>query len=770
MPQHHDVGSPAGRLSLHQVVGLSVALGAASLAAAFWFPGAEGALFRPAPVQGTWLLAALAALTCAAELVAVRVRHGDDAVEELTLLDGVVMLNLLVLPVRQAVLVSLGGVLLAYTVRRRPPIKMMYNVGVYASGATTAAAVLHGVSPVGAFDVRLVLGLTAATAAFVAVNLAHMALLLGAINGAPVAETLRQDATLAILTVLGTAALTGTVLVMAVQAPVLLPYAVLPAVALWYSYRASAAKHEERRRSALLLEYSQVLVSGPTRAEALLALLSLLQEQFDAAAAMALFDDGDGLRIDPRTLELQPVVTGPGHHRLLAVPELALLPGSEAPFGWQGALVAPLTIDGNRVGAVVVGGSGRVRLRQRDLTAISPLAGSLAVALQNADRLARLVEETSKLRSVVDQAGDGIVVVSREGTVQLWSPAMETITAVSPQAAVGARLVDLLVAEDGGGEPMDPFAAGRRLLSPATPQGSVDVQLLRPDGERRSTRFIHAGAFDGEVLLRDVVIVRDLTAEWQAERMKSDFIATVSHELRTPLTPIKGYAQMLRTRGDSIPLEKRTRALEVIVDRAEHLGRLVEDLLAASRIAADHEPTHAMATSTADLAALARRACEDFPASARRIDLQVPADPVLVACDPTRVVQVASNLISNALKYSPADSAVSVTAHTRADLGYLVVRDHGQGIPADQIERIFDKFHRVEDPMVMSTGGTGLGLFIARQLARAMHGDLTGTSTPGAGSTFTFSLPAVPPPGEDPPRRRAGKTLRIGAERTMGVS
>jgi signal transduction histidine kinase len=195
-----------------------------------------------------------------------------------------------------------------------------------------------------------------------------------------------------------------------------------------------------------------------------------------------------------------------------------------------------------------------------------------------------------------------------------------------------------------------------------------------------------------------------------------------------------------------MPPEKRAKALGIIADRAAHLARLVEDLLLASNVSSETEPARTVVIESADLAQLATRATEDFTPAAARVRLHLPAEPVSVSCDPVRTVQVLTNLVSNALKYSPADSPVDIEVSAAGGRGLVTVVDRGRGLPADQLERIFEKFHRVEDPMVMSTSGTGLGLYIARHLARAMSGDLGVTSTLEQGSTFTFHLPLAAPP------------------------
>jgi len=386
------------------------------------------------------------------------------------------------------------------------------------------------------------------------------------------------------------------------------------------------------------------------------------------------------------------------------------------------------------------------------------MASALAEALGREQHLAQLVEETSKLRAVVAQSGDGILVLDGDGVVQLWNPALARLSGRSEEEALGRPLGALLETRDLQGNPVDAFAEGLRLLSPATPEVAVDLEVTRPDGERRSVRCAHAATFDEHGLVRDVVNVHDLTRERQVERLKSDFVATVSHELRTPITPIKGYADLLRRRGDGLPAQKRTKALDVIADRAAHLSRLVEDLLLASRISGDQEPVRSLVISETELTALVTRAIEDFSADADRLRY-TSGPPVRVDCDPTRVIQVLTNLVANALKYSPGTSVVRLGVTVRGDRGCVEVRDQGRGIPADELEQVFEKFHRVEDPMVMSTSGTGLGLYVARHLARGMGGDLTVDSVLGQGSVFTLHLPLArsdggqptPPPGGSAP-------------------
>ena len=198
----------------------------------------------------------------------------------------------------------------------------------------------------------------------------------------------------------------------------------------------------------------------------------------------------------------------------------------------------------------------------------------------------------------------------------VWNPAIAQVTGVEADAAVGRPLTEVMSALGAEGGPVDPLREAFDELTPAEPRATVEMGVQRPDGEQRWVRAAHAAVFDGEDLVRDVVIAHDVTRERQVERMKADFIATVSHELRTPVTPIKGYVDLLRRKGDSFTPEKRRECLDIVADRVAHLGRLVEDLLLASRVSS---PASAVRMSSGDLVHLTAKAVGDFAAERQRL-------------------------------------------------------------------------------------------------------------------------------------------------------
>jgi len=738
---------------LRRVVGETVALGLLLPLLALVVLRDSGAVL---PVRGVvhpgphhlWLALALLLLTVVANLVAVPVRRGDQ-VEELTLLESALVVDVLLLPAVHAIWLPVAAVVLSSVAARRDRVKSLFNAANLAVSSAVLVLIVHLVSgPGSGLSARTVLGLVLGLMAFTAVNLVNLARVLTAVQELEARAVLSDGWRLAVLTLPGHLSIAGTGVLAMDAAPALLPVALVPAVALLVAFRARAQEAEERTRSARLLALSHALAVRRERDDLLPTFLHLCREAFDADVALALLPGepaqafeqkrGELFRGRDATAEERAVLasnTGDGHRPV-------------APAGGTGpdGVVAVLEADGRRLGVVVLCKSRRrQRLEARELLLLTPLANLLAAALQAAEHVQRLTEATSKLQAVVDQSSDGILVLDGAGTVQLWSPALSALTGCTEREAVGRPLDDLLDATDTEGAACDPFALGRALLSPTTQQASVEMTLRRRDGEQRVVRFGHAGAFVGDRLLRDVVIVHDVTRERQVERLKADFIATVSHELRTPITPIKGYADLLLRRGDAMTPQRRQECLEVISDRSQHLARLVEDLLLTSRISASQgNVSRHVAVGPGDLVPLVRRAAVDFGAEGARVRLLLPDGPAYACFDPTRTVQVLSNLLGNALKYSLPGTPVDVSLTLTQGGVQVAVTDIGRGIPADQLDRVFDKFHRVEDPLRMTTSGTGLGLYIARQLTTAMGGTLTASSSLGVGSTFTLRLPGAP--------------------------
>jgi PAS domain S-box-containing protein len=371
------------------------------------------------------------------------------------------------------------------------------------------------------------------------------------------------------------------------------------------------------------------------------------------------------------------------------------------------------------------------------------LAAARIASLAGVAELQRLRRQSAALERIVRLAADGVVLLDGSGRVRLWNPAMERATGVPASDALGRHYDDLLAGLDFGGT----HATLDRLLAaagPDIPHASAEVLVRTTEGVEHWLRCDHSLELGGKALSADVVTVHDVTRLREVERARADFVAAVSHELRTPITPIKGYVELLRAKGDSMSAELRQDVLATVAERTNHMARLIEDLLLASRISAEGPGAVVLGLQlgSTDLVEAARRAAADYlrdPTS--RLELELPAEPVEVRADPLRLSQVLANLLSNAHKYSPLEAPIHLRLWRDGRWARVSVIDQGHGIPDEELERIFDKFHRVEDPMTMAAGGTGLGLYIARELARAMGGEVEASSAPQLGSTFTVRLP-----------------------------
>jgi signal transduction histidine kinase len=248
-----------------------------------------------------------------------------------------------------------------------------------------------------------------------------------------------------------------------------------------------------------------------------------------------------------------------------------------------------------------------------------------------------------------------------------------------------------------------------------------------------------------------LVVLQDVTAMKEAERLKDEFIAIAAHELKTPMAAVKGYADMLMRHSqddDATTLEPwQVEALETIDQATNRLVELTEDLLDVARLQAERIQLH---SEPHDLIALARRVIKRFQMASDRHTLSlVAADEFVVATlDVRRTEQIVGNLLSNAIKYSPDGGPVTITIEQDdgARMAKLSVRDRGIGIPANQQSLLFNRFARADNARERGITGTGLGLYLCRELVELQGGRLWFTSEEGCGSTFYVALPLAEEP------------------------
>jgi signal transduction histidine kinase len=273
--------------------------------------------------------------------------------------------------------------------------------------------------------------------------------------------------------------------------------------------------------------------------------------------------------------------------------------------------------------------------------------------------------------------------------------------------------------------------------SPAAAIGPETLPLELP--EREVWLSIAAVAF----VEGTVYAFRDLTADRALEELRSDFVATVSHELRTPVAAIYGAA--LTIQRDDLPLDETQRAnlLSIISTESDRLARTVNDILWASRLDTERVRLEVGTHDPRELARMVFDAAQvHAPENVRlRFTSEEGLPPILG--DPDKVRQVLTNFVDNAVKYSPDGGTVELEL-SRHNHGVLFsVSDQGLGIPSSDQRRIFDKFYRVDPNLTRGVGGTGLGLYISRELVRRMNGTIWVDSRQGEGSRFSFELPVA---------------------------
>jgi two-component system, OmpR family, sensor histidine kinase SenX3 len=324
-----------------------------------------------------------------------------------------------------------------------------------------------------------------------------------------------------------------------------------------------------------------------------------------------------------------------------------------------------------------------------------------------------------RLALAMDRVPDGVVVVDADGNEEFRNLAALRFR--------DARHSEALVEH-----------AAAQLLERAR-QGHVgerELQLFGPPREVLALRAVPL-VVDDEVF-GAVALIHDVTEARRVESVRRDFVANVSHELKTPIGALGLLAETIAATEEAAVVR---RLADQVVRESERLGRIVDDLLDLSLIEAQAAPTR----EPTPVRVLVEEAVERLSplALARGIPLRTEpiTDDLLVRCDATQLVSAITNLLDNALKYSEAGEPVVVGAHAADGHVVLRVEDHGIGIPTRDLERIFERFYRVDKARSRATGGTGLGLSIVRHVAEAHGGDVTVESTEGDGSTFRLSLP-----------------------------
>ena len=376
-------------------------------------------------------------------------------------------------------------------------------------------------------------------------------------------------------------------------------------------------------------------------------------------------------------------------------------------------------------GALVLRRTARLREANRMLTAE---AGERILARQAAERLARQNE------LILNAAAEGIYGLDAHGYTTFANPAAAAMLGYAPDDLPGRPYEATLLSGDGDEDPIRPA------LFSGEPRTVKDATFRRADGRRFPVEFTCTPIVEEGRTAGVVVTFRDVTERREVDRMKDEFISVVSHELRTPLTAIRGSLGLLAAgKAGEVPARGQ-RMLEIAVQNTDRLIRLINDILDIERIESGKVALEPRPVSAAELV---QNAAEVMLPMAERagVGLYVWAEPVPLVADPDRLLQVLTNLISNAVKFSNPGGTVELTVEPDGGEALFRVIDHGRGIPADRLESIFERFQQVDSSDSRQKGGTGLGLAICRTIVGQHGGQIWAESVLGEGSTLAFTLP-----------------------------
>jgi signal transduction histidine kinase len=388
---------------------------------------------------------------------------------------------------------------------------------------------------------------------------------------------------------------------------------------------------------------------------------------------------------------------------------------------------------GSVVGGLVFGHAEAGVFTAEDEQIVTGIATQAGAAIDKA----RLLESERKARAeaearadaaaALDFVDDGVVMVDREGFVRLWNRAASVTTGLGPELVVGRMI----------GEAVPGWERIALDVPVGTPSESVLPGTLPLDTleGRELWISVYGVAFDDGT----VYAFRDVTQERELDALRADVIATVSHELRTPVAAVFGAAVTLRHR-DLAPAVV-AQLIEILHSESTRLTVLVDQILTASQIDAG---TVSLTSASIDPVRTATEVVQRIEGAAEgSVVVEGPPDAPSVAADEEKLRQVLLNLVENALKYGTRNGVARVTVRIKPQRSTIrfEIADEGPGIPRNEHAHIFEKFYRLDPHHIRGVRGTGLGLYICKELVRRMHGTIGVESAEGRGTTFWFELP-----------------------------
>lgn len=528
----------------------------------------------------------------------------------------------------------------------------------------------------------------------------------------------------------------------------LLDYRVLEREYLLAISRALTAELDLTDVLRIIVRAAVELVSGRA---GIIALANPIDETFRVAAVYGIPPEHIS-HFDP-LLQGLPYGEGREHE---AIPELTRRMqelARDAELGLTQVIRLPMISGDNVVGMIYVFQTGNYRFRSDASNLLRSFADQAAIAVKNARLYEQVISEKQRLDAILEQSADGVMILDPHLEITVFNNALSRITGWEAERAIGFMHDEVIRWESLETEMDLEVALANGWPLPHAAHLYVEGELRRKDGATVSLGITYAPLLDNQGRMTDIIAnVRDLTRYREEQDLQKTFVSVISHELKTPVSIIKGYAGTLRRQQEANwPPEVLDEYLAVIEEEADQLTELIDRLLEASRLQAG---TFKLELDEVWLPKLATSVARKFSgqASGHRIAVDFPDEFPMVRGDERRLTQVLNNLVSNAIKYSPAGTAIDIEGAVKPDYVMVSVRDQGIGIAQHEEHRIFEKFSRLDNALSRKTEGTGLGLFLTKAIIEAHDGRIwfssnresaDGSSHNGEtpGTTFTFCLP-----------------------------
>ncbi|MDO8587455.1 MAG: ATP-binding protein [Armatimonadota bacterium] len=411
----------------------------------------------------------------------------------------------------------------------------------------------------------------------------------------------------------------------------------------------------------------------------------------------------------------------------------------------KSALLAPLTLKDTVIGLLAAANKhGGRQFSAVDVRVFETLANHAAIAISNSRlfernqrALARLEAERTKLEGILENLADGVIVCDADHRITLVNRAAEEIMETSAESLLGHDLVSL--------HPIEYRKVLRQMLHAVSSADGAESPLHEAKVEYghkiiriSASPVVVGGSYQGFAMA-----LQDVTAAEEVGRAKAEFVSTVAHELKTPLTSLKGSIGLMLASAPDVS-DARFRELAAIAqNNSNRLIRLVDDMMDIAKIEAGRMGLRVEPVSLYECAV---DAVKDVQQSAAEkcisLTVRLVGAPPLVPADRDRVEQVITNLLNNAIRFSPENGEVIVSIRRIHGFLRVSVQDFGPGIPRKDLKRVFEKFYQVGGPASRKAGGSGLGLAISKAIVEQHGGKMYVRSTLGHGSSFVFTIPA----------------------------